>query len=168
MISAVFTVIGFGIQLSQGLSCYKSHKLQIYKGIYMDIPSSKCFDPGSMAADSVHYSGFLIGYMAWSFVICFHMIFFILVTVRIVSLHIPNANLIFTIVVPGLVFYLLKRCAISFAGEYVLATKKDGGTEKDISKRREFYSTLIYFSFFAGEFDALEVTIYIEQSVFFS
>jgi hypothetical protein len=148
IISALLTVILFLVQLFLGLKNYKKHKLQILKGIYEDVPSAADFNPSSIAAKSVHYSGFLVGYMAWGFVICFHIIFFILATIHIISVQIRYFELILAITVPVLVIYLLKMVGTSSAGKFLFIQDVD---EKLNLKNRKVYAIFVYFNFFAGK-----------------
>ncbi|UJR37331.1 hypothetical protein I4U23_030039 [Adineta vaga] len=149
ILSAVFTVIIYGFQLFIGMQNYKKHKSQLYKGIYVDVPSAMNFKPSSMASNSVHYSGFLVGYMAWGFVICFHLILFILIGLKIVSLQIRHIELVLAIVVPVLVIYFLKMLSMRSAGKFLFIQKMD---DKLNLKSRKMYAMFVYFSFFADCF----------------
>jgi cytochrome c oxidase subunit IV len=127
---------------------YKKHKLQLYRGIYADIPSVMNFKTSSIAANSVHYSGFLVGYMAWGFVICFHLILLICIGIRVLSLQIRNIEIALGIIVPILVIYLLKMLSMASAGKYLFFPKQ---VEKLNLRSRKTYAVFIYFSFFAGK-----------------
>ena len=74
IISAVITGVLYATQLLIGAQNYKKHKLQLYKGFYVDIPPASKFKRDYIASHSVHYPGFLVGYMAWGFVICLHLV----------------------------------------------------------------------------------------------
>ncbi|CAF4179026.1 unnamed protein product, partial [Adineta steineri] len=63
--SAILTVIIYGFQLFFGIQRYKKFKKDLYLGKNLEIPSIKYFEPNSIASNSVHYSGFLVGYLAW-------------------------------------------------------------------------------------------------------
>lgn len=142
------TFVLFLYQLFLGMKNYKKHKLQLYRGIYEDVPSTQNFKANSMAAKSVHYSGFLVGYMAWGFIICFHLIFFIMILLRIVSLQIRYFEIILAFTVPVLVVYLLKMVTISSAGKFFFIQEAD---EKLNLKNRKIYAIFVYFNFFAGK-----------------
>ncbi len=146
--SGVLTVGLFLAQLFLGIKNYKRHKLQLFRGIYEDVPSAANFNPNAIAAKSVHYSGFLVGYMAWGFVICFHLIFFILATIHIITLQIRYFELILAITVPVLLVYLLKMVGTSSAGKFLFIQDMD---EKLNLKNRKVYAIFIYFNFFAGK-----------------
>jgi cytochrome c oxidase subunit IV len=127
---------------------YKKHKLQLYKGIYVDIPSASNFKPSSIASNSVHYSGFLVGYMAWGFVICFHLILLILMGIRVLSLQIRHFEIALSIIVPILVIYLLKMLSMTSAGKFLFIQKV---TDRLNSRSRKTYAIFVYFNFFAGK-----------------
>jgi len=148
IISAVITTAIFSFQLYIGIQNYKKHKLQLYKGIYEDVPSAANFSPNGIASRSVHYSGFLVGYMAWGFIICFHLIFFILSAIRVISLQIRYFELLLAITVPVLVVYLLKMVSMSSAGKFLFIQDME---EKLNLKNRKVYAIFIYFNFFAGK-----------------
>lgn len=148
LISAVITVGIFAFQLYIGMQNYKKHKLQLFKGIYEDVPSAANFKPNTIAAKSVHYSGFLVGYMAWGFIIVFHMIFFLLSAIRIISLQIRYFELILAFTVPVLVVYLLKMVSTSSAGKFLFIQDME---DKLNLKNRKVYAIFIYFNFFAGK-----------------
>ncbi|CAF4063529.1 unnamed protein product, partial [Adineta steineri] len=149
IVSVIFTVIIYGCQLFIGMQNYKRHKLQLYRGIYVDVPSIINFKPSSIASNSVHYSGFLVGYLAWGFVICFHLILLITIAIKIVWLQIRHIEIILTIVVPVLVIYFLKMLSMRSAGKFLFIQQLD---DKLNLKSRKTYALFIYFSFFADCF----------------
>jgi hypothetical protein len=153
ILSAVITVILYAFQLYIGIKNYKKHRSQLYKGIYVDVPSALNFKTSSIAAKSVHYSGFLVGYMAWGFVICFHLTFFLLSAIRIVSVQLRYLELILAICVPVLVVYLLKMVTTSSAGRFLFIQDMD---EKLNLKNRKTYAIFIYFNFFAGKMSLIK------------
>jgi cytochrome c oxidase subunit IV len=150
--SAVITVLIYGFQLLSGMQNYKKHKLQLYKGLYEDIPRSlDNLKPSTIATNSVHYSGFLVGYMAWGFVICFHLILAILIGIRIISFQIRHTELVLAIVVPVLIIYLLKMTSMKSVGKLLFIQKLDNKKKKLNLKSRKTYALFVYFSFFAGK-----------------
>ncbi|CAF1325642.1 unnamed protein product [Adineta steineri] len=149
IMSAIITVIIYACQLFVGMKNYKLHRKDLYKGIYENIPSPANFKPNSIASKSVHYSGFLVGYMAWGFVICFHLILFILTLIRFISLQMRYIEVVLAITVPVLVIYLLKMGSISTAGKFLFIQDMD---EKLNLKNRKTYAIFLYFNFFADCF----------------
>ncbi|CAF3644565.1 unnamed protein product [Rotaria sp. Silwood1] len=149
ILSAIITAIIYGFQLFVGMQNYKKHKLQLYQGIYVDVPPATNFKRSSIASNSVHYSGFLVGYMAWGFVICFHLILLILIGIKILSLQIRQIELALAIIVPILVIYLLKMLSMTSAGKFIFIQKLDN---KLNLKSRKTYAIFVYFSFFADCF----------------
>lgn len=126
---------------------YKKHKLELYQGICADIPLAINFKPSSIASNSVHYSGFLVGYMAWGFVICFHVVLILLIGIRVLSLQIRHVEIVLSIVVPILVIYLLKMLSMTSAGKFLFIQRLD---DKLNLKSRKTFAVFLYFSFFAG------------------
>lgn len=147
--SAVLTGSVYAAQLFLGMQNYKRHKLELYKGICVDIPAAGFFKPDYIASNSVHYSGFLVGYMAWGFVICFHLIFFILSAIRFITVQIRYFELLLAIIVPVTVVYLLKMVSMSSAGKFLFIQDME---DKLNLKNRKVYAIFVYFNFFAGEF----------------
>ena len=145
--SALLAVALYASQLFIGMKNYKKHKKQLFKGIYEDIPSPANFRPTSIASKSVHYSGFLVGYMAWGFLICFHLILLIMTGLHFISLQIRYIEVILAVVVPVLVIYLLKMASTSSAGKFLFIHDVD---EKLNLTNRKSYAIFVYFNFFAG------------------
>ncbi len=148
IISAVFTGILYATQLFIGIQNYKKHKLQLYKGICIDLPLVTNFEPSTIASNSVHYSGFLVGYMAWGFVICFHLVLLIFIGIRVISLQIRHIEIALSIIVPILIIYLLKILSMTSAGKFLFIQKLD---KKLNLRSRKTYAVFVYFSFFAGK-----------------
>jgi hypothetical protein len=146
--SAILTGTIYGIQLLVAIQNYKKHKRQLYKGIYEDIPLANNFKLNDMASSSVHYSGFLVGYMAWGFFICFHSVLIILILIRLVSLRHPYVQIFLTISVPIFIVYLLKMTSMKFIGQLLFTQKFH---TKLRLKNRMTYAIFVYFSFFAGK-----------------
>ncbi|CAF4174761.1 unnamed protein product, partial [Adineta steineri] len=146
IVSAILTVIIYGCQLFFGIQRYKKFKKDLYLGKNLEIPSIKYFEPNSIASNSVHYSGFLVGYLAWGFVICFHLILLITIAMKTVSLQFHHIEIILTIIVPILIIYFLKMFSIKLMGKFLFIQKPDEGL---ILKN---YTIFIYFSFFADCF----------------
>jgi hypothetical protein len=127
---------------------YKKHKLQLFKGIYQDIPSAANLKSNTIVSKSVFYFGFLVGHMACGFIILFHFIFFILIAIRILSLQIPYFQLILAVTVPILVVYLLIMTITLLFGKSLLIQTMKGEFN---SINRKTYAIFVYFSFFIGK-----------------
>ncbi len=148
IISGVITVGIIIIQLIIEMKNYKKHKLQLFKGIYENIPSASNFTSTAIASNSVHYFGFLVGHIACSFIILFHLIIFILCSIRIISLRIPYIELLLGTTVPVIVVYLLIRVSMLSAGSCLF---RHGSEEKPSLKNRQAYAIFVYFNFFIGK-----------------
>ncbi|CAF1562766.1 unnamed protein product [Rotaria magnacalcarata] len=147
--SAVLAFILYGFQLFLGMQNYKKHKMELFRGIFDDVPSPSNFKPNSIVSKSVHYSGFLVGYMAWGFLITFHLILLILSFIRIISFQMRYVELILAITVPVTVVYLLKMVGASTAGTLCFMRLDD---EKVNLDNRKTYAIFLYFNFFADCF----------------
>ncbi|CAF1180370.1 unnamed protein product [Rotaria sp. Silwood1] len=147
--SAVIAFIIYAFQLFLGIQNYKKHKLDLFKGIYEDVPSPANFRPNAIVSKSVHYSGFLVGYMAWGFLICFHLIFLFLSFIRFITFQMRYFELVLAITVPVTVVYLLKMVTASSAGKFLFM---QSDYEKINIDNRKTYAIFVYFNFFADCF----------------
>ncbi|CAF4947868.1 unnamed protein product, partial [Rotaria magnacalcarata] len=157
IISAIITAILFALQLFAGMKNYKRHKQQLYKGLSTEIPPANHFKWTSIVSDSVHYSGFLVGYMTWGFVICFHLVLLVAIGVRLMTLHVPYTELALPIIVPLVVIYLLKISLMTSTGK-ILFIENDHKTYYLKSIRT--YAIFVYFSFFADSFVGIASCIF--------
>lgn len=107
------------------------------------------FDSHSIASNSLHYSGFLIGYTAWGFVICSHLILLILILGRIIYLQSRHITAILSIILPMLVFYLLKTTSMNKIGDSLIIDKERKFDKRSLRSQKK-YSIFIYFMFFSG------------------
>jgi len=159
--SAIFTVIIYGGQLLYGMKMYRHDRRKLEKGKHKEIPMIKYFKPSVIAGNSVHYSGFLVGYMAWGFVICFHVILLIAIIMRLLPSPHPHIQLALGIIVPIIVIYFLKRIIMTTVGEYFFVRVKKDKHDKHTSKKdqnyeltlknTENYEIFVYFMLFAGK-----------------
>lgn len=147
--SAIIAFLIYAGQLFLGMQNYKKHKMDLYKGIYDDVPSATNFKANSIVSKSAHYSGFLVGYMAWGFLISFHLILVVLSFIRIISFQMRYVELILAITVPVIVVYLLKMVSASSAG--TLCFMQIDGDKVNLNNRKT-YAVFLYFNFFAGKF----------------
>ena len=98
---------------------YKRHKLQVYMGEYKDIPNFNELSKNKTTSYSFHYPGFLVGYMAWGYTICFHLVLVVCIMLRLVPLNNLYLQVVLTIAVPIVVVYFLKTRSISCLSRYV-------------------------------------------------
>lgn len=148
ILSALLTAFIHGGHLLRGMHHYKQHKLEMYKGFSFGIPSAKKFKWNVIVSNSVHYAGFLIGYMVWSFVIWFHIILFLLVGFEIRLFSNPYIKLAITIFVPIIVFYMLKRLIMSSSGRGLFSENVKRPHHLENIKS---YAVFVYINFFAGK-----------------
>ncbi len=153
--SAFLAVIIYGIQLLLGMQQYKNDKRELQKKVDNKIPPIEYFDPNLIASNSVHYSGFLVGYMAWGFVICFHLILLILIGLRILYLQIHHIEIVLGIIVPIILIYLLKMVSMTTIGKYLFIQNKEKEKKDDkrALKTLSAYAIFMYFIFFAGKIE---------------
>ena len=151
--SSIVTVLIFACQLFYGMKNYKEHKQQLYKGIDEDIPLVTHFSSYRIASDSVHYSGFLVGYMAWGFVICFHAILLFSIIIRLIFSRSYDIETMLSVIVPIFIFYFLKSTFLRSISNILFTSSTERSLPKStimILKKRKSYATFLYFSFFAG------------------
>lgn len=110
------------------------------------------FKSNLIASDSTHYSGSLIGHMAWGFVICFHMILLICIVVRLVYQQAPDTVPVLNILTPLVVAYMLRNAFVKHLAHIFLTNrhKEKNKTKKYKSGDPFSYSIFAYFMFFAG------------------
>lgn len=137
-------------QLYLGIVNYKKHKLELYKGIYENVPSPLNFTSNTIATNSIRYFGFLVGHMACGFIILFHLIFILLIGIRIIFLRIRYFELILSVILPLMVMYLLIMVSISTIGKYSFMQQLG---ESVSLRNRKFYSIFAYFIFIIGKID---------------
>jgi hypothetical protein len=125
------------------------HKLQLFQGIYENIPSAANFKSKTMAVESIHYPGILVGYMAWGFIICSHLIFFLFIVIGLLPLKTPFTDLVVVLIVPLFVIYLLKTTILSTAADILLFVRDVN--EKLNLRNRKMYAVFVSFNFFAGK-----------------
>ena len=147
--SAVVTALIYGYHLIIGMRNYKKHRIQLRKRIYEDIPSpiQRNISLNKMPSYAVHHSGFLVSYMAWGFVICFHLILIIAILFRLVRMQIRVINLTSSIIIPIVLVYMLKMASMTSIGRFLVIRQSDSNR---LIKDRESYAIFVYFSFFAG------------------
>ncbi|CAF1043599.1 unnamed protein product [Adineta steineri] len=138
VISAVITIGIISLQLFNGIKNYKEHKLQLFKGIYVDIPPAVNLKSNTILLKSLSYFGFLVGHMACSFIIFFHLIIFIFYAIHIISLHMPYIELLLNVIVPVFILYLLIMVGRSTVEKYFFIQNM---------KEEKVYENFLYFSF---------------------
>ncbi|CAF4408462.1 unnamed protein product, partial [Rotaria sp. Silwood2] len=119
------------------------------KGHITFIKSYIEYSANIVVSKSLRYSGFLIGYMAWGFVICFHLILLLLISIRILLFKIRHIELILAIIVPVLIIYVLTMLSMKSIGKFLFIQNID---KKPMLKCGKLYEIFAYFSFFADCF----------------
>lgn len=159
LISACVVWLYFAKQLVDGMKKYKVHKKQLSQGFYEDIPQPTHISRQSILSHSVHYSGYLVGYMAWGFVICFHLTTIICIIIRLILRQVYRIDIILQITIPILMFYLLKTLILGALSHTFLLRKAytksfnadvEGSVDLTL-KNLKLYGVFTYFSFFAGK-----------------
>jgi hypothetical protein len=109
MIFACFlTAIIYSGQLLFGMKKYERHMLDAYKGIYLDIPTRLTFKNVRLISKNIHYPGYCIAYLIFGYLIIGNVLFFLLISLRILFKHIFLVEELSKIFIPILTFYLLK------------------------------------------------------------
>ncbi len=148
-VSAVLTLLLHSLQLLAGMANYREHKKQLRQGIFEDIPWISSQKEYSIMGTSVKYSGFLVGYIAWGFVISFHIILFVLGLICLLLIRISSAQLLVGVLVPVIVVCCLRSGSLAVIIRCI-SSKDDNKTLKEENRRS--YAILVYFGFFASKF----------------
>ena len=159
MLSAIITTGGFVWQLYNGMQNYKRHKLQVYKGKYVDIPDFSSLSKNETISSSLHYPGFLVVYVAWGYTICFHLVLVVFIIVRLVPIDNFYLQVSLTIAIPILVIYFLKTGSISCFSRYFFTNNLTNNDTNEPLERwkirnQKCYAILLYLTFFAGKPEA--------------
>ena len=147
--SAVLTGILYAIQLLLGMKNHKNDKKKLYKeNKARESPKWRV-----TASTSAHYSGLLIGYMAWGFVICFHLLLVIFIIIRVLYLQTLHIVLALNFVVPVLVLYGLKWVIVHAIEKVLFSQNKTTKSKKDEPPcyNPVIYAIYVYVIFFAGK-----------------
>lgn len=149
-ISAIVAGLIYAVQLFLGIQCYKKHKVHAYRGHYEEIPKPTEISQNKAISYSLHYSGFLVGYMAWGYTICFHFVLVIMIIVRLIPWQNFYIQLGVTLIVPILVIYAFKMVGISCVSRYFFTIEE---TDTLTLTNRKSYGIILYFMFFIGQYN---------------
>ncbi|KAI0986633.1 hypothetical protein GJ496_007339 [Pomphorhynchus laevis] len=144
--ASIFAYVVFAVQMFHSMKQYRANKLMMYKGIFEDIPSARHLEPSKMIAQSVHYSGFLIGYMAWGFIIVFYLALIVTCTVSILfRQRIEYIATAIAFLVPVFMIYALKILLVRSTSKAVFT---QGFGSKMALNNRRIHAVFVYFNFF--------------------
>jgi len=100
-------IIYFG-QLFSGMKHYQRHMLDAYKGIFIDIPPRSAFTNARLMSKHIHYPGYCMAYLTFGYIVIGNIIFFILISLRVLFKHLFIVEEIAKVFIPILVIYLTK------------------------------------------------------------
>jgi hypothetical protein len=100
-------IIYFG-QLFSGMKHYQRHMLDAYKGIFIDIPPRSAFTNARLMSKHIHYPGYCMAYLTFGYIVIGNIIFFILISLRVLFKHLFIVEEIAKVLIPILVIYLTK------------------------------------------------------------
>lgn len=148
VISCCLTSFIYVVQLLLGIKNYQKHILNAYKGAYVDIPSPKRFTNTKKAASSMHYSGYMIGYLLNGYVILFEVMIILIVVVKFLMKFYFVIEKLGKIFLPILVIFLFKRLLIWYITRYFLIKHKNINKKYFLLKNTKLYYILTHFNFF--------------------
>ena len=153
--SGIFTAIIHVSHLLYAMKNFQRDKQELFKKEkrmkFLNKPKPKW---NSIAINSTHYSGFLIGHLAWGFVICFHMILLLCILLRLIWLQTPNTVSVLNIFIPIIVAYFLRKVIVNVLGDHHLSQRRQKKIDKKMSYNSDhsgIYAVFAYFMFFAGK-----------------
>jgi hypothetical protein len=147
VLSCCLTTGFYVVQLVLGMRNYQKHTLKAYKGVYTDIPPPKRFTNTKKASSSLHYPGYMIGYLLWGYMILFEVLIVLTVLLRFLIKFYFIIEKLAKYLLPILVIYLFKRIFLFYLTRYFLVKKRN--TAKSFTlKNFKLYFFLSHFNFF--------------------
>ena len=115
-------------------------------GVYVDIPSPKRFSNIKKASSSLHYSGYMIGYLVWGYLILFQVLLIIILAAKFLIKFYFIIEKLLKLFLPILVIFLFKRIIIWYIARYCLVGKNKRNFF--LLRNSRLYSILTHFNFF--------------------
>jgi hypothetical protein len=152
--SCLVTTSIYALQLIFSIKSYQSNVLKAYRGVYIDIPKASKYSNTKLAAGSLHYSGYAIGFLMIGFGIFFYVNLFLIFLLKII-IQIPLIQLdLIKYFLPFISIFLLKRLLIWYFCRYFLLSSKSNHL-----KNIKFYLIINHFNFFFDSFIIFFVSV---------
>ena len=133
VIACLLTATIYYAQLLWGMKNYQKHMLDAYKGkattvsnegeyalsfalpgIFIDIPPRTAFKTARLLSNNAHYPGYCIAYLSFGYITMGNVLFFVVVTLRVIFKHLFLVEEIAKVLIPILVIYLSKLILMWF------------------------------------------------------
>lgn len=137
LISGITTVIIYVLHLWFTLRNYQIHRNQLFRKPY---PHKIQLMGQSSVAKSLRYFGYLTGYMTCGFLVWFHLIVFLLLSMKVIALKIPFIESLFATILPIFIIYMSINAIIWFAAQNSL-----------VQQHPALYAVLLYIFFLFGK-----------------
>jgi len=151
IISAIITMIIYGIQLFLSIKNYRKSIGDLYKKYSDDPELGKKLKNREIIRKSTQYPSYLLLYLLGGFFICFHLILLFSVTIKnVVFTHIGSSEGAIEYIIPILVLYFLQKMIIQWL--HKIFDYFDQRKENDLNwKLNIFDSILLYLKFISGK-----------------
>lgn len=159
IVPIIVTTLICYIQLFFGVKELKIHLSEIYKGICEYVPKKKTFSNGSIARGSFHFTGYLVGYLVWGYLIIYLSLVFIGIIILILRIFIGKIIYlkIFLTILPFLVAIILKTTITIICTKYIFLVPNS----KILAlKNTKAFNIFLFFNFFYDCFMGIASAIF--------
>lgn len=143
--SCCLTTLIYLIQIAFGLKAYQHHIQNAFKGVYNDIMSPNDLTNFRTMSNSLHYSGYAIGFLFWGYFILFSLILVIIFAFKLLFRFYFLLETLTQLLLPIVILILLKKIFIYYLTYYFLARKP--GNLLTLKCKKIFF-LLSHFNFF--------------------
>jgi hypothetical protein len=160
IISAIITLIIYGIQLFLSIKNYRKNMGDLYTKFSEDRKLGKKLKKRESIRKSTQYPSYLLLYLLGGFFICFHLILLFSVTIKnVIFTRIGSSKGAIGYIIPILVLYLLQKMIIRWI--YKIFDYFDQRKESDSTwKLTIFDSILLYLKLISGK------TVFFDRDLF--
>lgn len=139
------------IQLLVLLTSIRRNLLQAFRGDDSEIPRCNARDNINYARNSIHFAGYLIGYVLWGYLLIgvFALIAGLVIDILITYGLVEILEAVMKIITPSLLLAIFQYYSNQLLGQYVFLQK--GGDVLSINHRR-ILMVYLYFNFFLDAF----------------
>ncbi|KAL7670782.1 hypothetical protein ACOME3_005706 [Neoechinorhynchus agilis] len=149
LLCSITSIVYSFTQIVMSHRTLRRHLHDAYKGIYTEIPPYHNFKSHEVVANSLHFSGYLVGYASWAhiilFVCSFSLITFIEQWSKVGFQHLVKA---FLFALPFVFVHVTKICLINSASKKLFVSN-------DTLIRPKLFASIGYFMFFIDCFVGL-------------
>ncbi len=151
LLSAMSTMIIYGIQLFLTIKQYQKNMIYIYRNMPKDIRSKRRPKQHDIITGSIRYPGYLLLYLLGGVFLCFHLILFlitILSGMRVIRSPAGSLKWTIELLIPALVLYFLQTMIHRWSNTFLtFYHRRDEGDVQFTT----LHSILLYFNLIASE-----------------